>query len=129
VSTPVVESEQMTLDADEQTSLTGEQTHTNIQATTQADTQPDTQSNTQPTHNPNANLPPVSAHIPTTCDTIITDADIHALIGDDTHTHIRTKYTRFKFLQSSPHARECPYEGCGHMQIGDPANPAIICGK
>jgi hypothetical protein len=83
------------------------------------DTNPDVLSN------PNSNLPPVAAHLIKTCDQPLADADIELLVAHD--DKLKSKFTRFKFMQSNQHARECPYDTCGELQIGDPANPAIIC--
>lgn len=89
-----------------------------------------------------------SSGVPRVCDCVLTDTDITALLtgtADNNSTSSGAleksensnnnttfkKYKRFQFLQSHVNARECPYDGCGHLQIGDSSNnnTAIICGK
>jgi hypothetical protein len=39
------------------------------------------------------------------------------------------KYRRFKASADDPNTRECPYTGCGHMQVGKASAPAMRCGR
>ena len=58
-----------------------------------------------------------------TCDKILSYNDILSIIDKD--PILLNKYTKFKYFKENETGRECPK--CSHLQLGDAADPAIVC--
>ena len=60
------------------------------------------------------------------CNTAFSADEIDQLIIDEA---MRLKFERFRFMSMNPNGRECPFEGCGELQIGDPNQADMACTK
>ncbi|RYG49036.1 hypothetical protein EON67_07040 [archaeon] len=59
------------------------------------------------------------------CNRTVAESDITEALEDDAEGLQR--YRRFKAQADNPDTRTCPYQGCGHSQLGTAAHPAMRC--
>ena len=78
-------------------------------------------------NNPEDSTIPPHRKPETKCDVPLSDEEVDTLIAD---CNLRLKYNRFKFMSANANnGRECPFEGCGELQLGDPNHPEMVCRK
>lgn len=71
------------------------------------------------------NIDPDQPMRPTKCDKQISVGDINTIIDQD--DKLKEKYRRFVFMHENDNGRECPFQGCGVLQIGNPDVVDMVC--
>ena len=63
------------------------------------------------------------------CTHVIGKPTIFALAAELGDASLPAQYARWEDMARNPDVRECPVDGCGHRQIGDPRRPQMTCEK